>query len=137
MNDQQFLTDFEAAAIPKDRWTHRDHVRMAFLYLRDLPYEEALSRMRSGIRALNQVNQVVDSNTSGYHETVTTAWARVIQTTMNAHGPIASFEEFVSANPHLLQKTLLRLYYTRERILTPAAKATFVEPDLAPLPRGG
>jgi hypothetical protein len=33
MNDRAFLRAFEAAAIPRDRWTHRAHVRMAFLYL--------------------------------------------------------------------------------------------------------
>jgi hypothetical protein len=39
-----------------------------------------------------------------------------------------------AANPHLCAKTLLRLYYTRDRILTAEARAGFVEPDLAPLP---
>ena len=39
-------------------------------------------------------------------------------------------------NPHLLAKTLLRLYYTRERILTARARRRFVPPDLAPLPGG-
>ncbi len=109
---------------------------MAFLYLRDHPFEEALSRIRSGIRALNHANQVVDTDTSGYHETVTVAWARLIQSTMQAHGANSSFSEFVSANPHLLQKSLLRLYYSRDRILSPNAKSTFVDPDLAALPDG-
>jgi hypothetical protein len=43
-------------------------------------------------------------------------------------------ESFCEAHPHLLQKTLLRLYYTRPRIMTLEAKARFVEPDIAPLP---
>ena len=41
---------------------------------------------------------------------------------------------FADAHPHLLSKSLLRLYYTEERALSPAAKERFVEPDLAPLP---
>jgi hypothetical protein len=33
-----------------------------------------------------------------------------------------------------LAKTLLRLYYTREKIHSPEARASFVAPDVAPLP---
>lgn len=52
-------------------------------------------------------------------------------------GPWADrrFDAFSEANPHLFNKPLLRLYYTRERILTPEARVRYVEPDLAPLPR--
>jgi catechol 2,3-dioxygenase-like lactoylglutathione lyase family enzyme len=134
MDDREFLVAFEATAIPRERWTHRDHVRMAFLYLRDHPFDDALSRMRSGIQALNRANQVPETETSGYHETVTVAWARLVESTIGAHGPTSSFEDFGAANPHLLQKTLLRLYYTRARILSEDARSRFVEPDLAPLP---
>jgi hypothetical protein len=137
MNDRQFLEEFEAAAIPRERWAHRDHVRMAFLYLRDHPFDDALSRIRAGIQALNRANQVPESDASGYHETVTVAWARLIHCTLAVHGPVSSFNEFIAANPHLLHKSLLRLYYTRARILSTEAKSRFVDPDLAPLPDVG
>src|SRR5262249_12648590 len=65
MDDQRFLAAFEAAAIPRERWAHRDHVRVAFLYLRDHPFEEALSRIRSGIQSLNRANRVPETATSG------------------------------------------------------------------------
>ncbi len=109
---------------------------MAFLYLRDHPFEEALARIGSGIRALNHANHVPETETSGYHETVTVAWARLIGSAIQVHGPRSSFSAFIAANPHLRHKSLLRLYYTRDRILSPKAKATFVDPDLAPLPDG-
>src|SRR5262245_44330518 len=133
MNDRSFLAAFEAAAIPPERWTHRDHVRVGFLYLRELPFDEALIRLRSGIRALNRANGVQDSPTSGYHETLTVAWARVIAAAV-AHGPAQDFAGFAQRHPELLKKELLRSYYSRERMRTPEAKATFVEPDIAPLP---
>jgi hypothetical protein len=136
MNDRRFLAAFEAAAIPRDRWTHRDHVRMAFLYLRDHSFDDALCRIRSGIRALNHANQVPETDTTGYHETVTVAWAKLIRSAIQVHGPSSTFSAFISANPHLRHKSLLRLYYTRERILASNAKSTFVAPDLAPLPDG-
>ncbi|MHC4107013.1 MAG: hypothetical protein ACYSTY_02895, partial [Planctomycetota bacterium] len=88
----------------------------------------------SGVLALNRANDVQETPGSGYHETVTVAWAKIIASTIRAHGPTEDFDSFADANPHLFNKSLLRLYYTRERILTPEAKARYVEPDLAPLP---
>ena len=87
MDDHSFLAEFEAAAIPSQRWSHRAHLRMAFLYLRDWPFPDALARIRSGILSLNRANNVQDTPESGYHETVTVAWARIIASTIRAHGP--------------------------------------------------
>jgi hypothetical protein len=134
MNDREFLAAFEAANIPSDRWTHRDHVRMAYLYVRDRPFDVALGCIRAGIQALNRANGVAETETSGYHETATVAWARVVASCISHHGAEGDFQSFAAANPHLCAKTLLRLYYTRDRILTAEARARFAEPDLAPLP---
>lgn len=108
---------------------------MAFLYLRHLAFDDALERIRSGVQALNRANGVIETPTSGYHETVTVAWARIVSVTLSAHGPRGDFDTFADANPHVLTKSLLRLYYTHDRIFTEQAKSSFVEPDLAPLPR--
>jgi hypothetical protein len=135
VNDRAFLAAFEAAAIPSERWRHRDHIRVAYLYLRDHPFEAAIARIRNGIRALNGANGVKTTATSGYHETVTVAWAHVVAAGIAHHGAAADFEAFAAENPHLCAKSLLRLYYTRARIFTPEARERFVEPDLEPLPR--
>ena len=129
-SDADFLRRFEQAAIPSDEWTHRDHVRMAFLYLRERPFDEALEAIRRGIRALNAANGV----TVGYHETLTVAWARVVDAALTSYGPSDDFEAFARQNEHLLAKSLLRVFYSRPLIFSDAARADFVEPDLAPLP---
>jgi len=135
VNDREFLEAFEAAAIPCERWAHRDHVRMAFLYLRDHPFDEALARIRTGILALNRANGIARSPEEGYHETVTVAWARVIASCIAHHGGAEDFDTFAEASPHLCARTLMRLFYTRGRILGSEARVQRVEPDLAPLPR--
>jgi hypothetical protein len=134
VDDREFLKRFEAAAISSEDWRHRDHVRMAFLYLRDAPFDTAVTAIRRGIQALNLANDVPEGPVMGYHETATVAWARIVVATIAAHGPVESSQAFLDANPHLLSRTLLRLYYSRDRILSPEAKADFVSPDLAPLP---
>jgi len=133
MSDRDFLSEFESAAIPRDRWTHREHLRVAFLYLRDLPFADALVRLRSGIQALNRANGVRDTATSGYHETLTVAWARVVASVVE-RGAAEDFDSFAQRNPSLLDKHVLGAYYSNERLFASEARATFVEPDIAPLP---
>ena len=110
---------------------------MAYLYLTRYPIEIAVEKMRSGIRAYNAVHQVPDEPTRGYHETMTMAWLRIIHTTIDLYGPAGSADEFVDGQPQLWEKKNLRLFYSRELIMSPRAKREFVEPDLAPLPRAG
>jgi hypothetical protein len=44
------------------------------------------------------------------------------------------FEDFLTANPQLLKRDLLSAHYSRELLFSPEARASFVEPDLLPLP---
>jgi hypothetical protein len=134
MNDHAFLAAFEAAVIPAERWKHRDHVRVAFLYLRALPFAVAVEQLRSGIRALNRAHGGVDTLTSGYHETLTVAWARLVAAAIAQADPVLDFAMFAAAQPALLDKALLRAHYTSALMLSPEARASFVEPDLIPLP---
>ena len=138
MDDRELLQAFEAASLTAEQWTHPAHVRVAYLSLRQHPFPEALRRMRSGIRALNAQLGVEESATSGYNETTTHAFLQLIAATTQAYGgvmPTDDSESFCRMHPHLLQKHVLRLFYSPERRLHPDAKHAFVEPDLAALPR--
>lgn len=134
VTEDQFLQAFESRAIPLEGWNHRAHLRMAVIYLLRHPFEEALHRVRSGIQAHNSANGVEDSPTSGYHETITHAWLHILWAMIRQYGPSSSADDFLDAHPELSQKTILRLFYSRERIMSAEAKRTFVQPDLAPLP---
>ena len=134
MSDQAFLQQFEAAAIPAARWMHRDHVRIAYLYLRDRSFDDALARLRTGIQALNVANGGVNSDTAGYHETITVAWARLVAAALARVGRCEDFESFVAENVELLDKERLRSHYTKDLLTGSAARGAFVDPDLAPLP---
>ena len=53
VTDDEFLSAFETHTLPFAEWTHRAHVKVAFLYLRDLPLDAALDKVPPGIRAYN------------------------------------------------------------------------------------
>ena len=70
----------------------------------------------------------------GYHETITEAWLRVVADHVARYGACADSETFLTEQPHLAAKSLLRCFYSHERLVTPEAKRGFVSPDRAPLP---
>lgn len=137
MTDAEFLSRFEATSLPYDEWTHRAHLKVAFLYLRDLPFEAALQKIRAGIQAFNAARNVPEGPTSGYNETTTVAFVRLVAATIAAYGavfPTPDADSFCDTHPQLLSKHILRLFYSPERRGHPDAKTRFVEPDIASLP---
>ena len=138
MTDAEFLGRFEGLTLPETEWTHRAHMRLAFLCLREAPLGAAIARVRRGIQAFNAHRGVEEGPLSGYNETTTQAFVRLVAATMAAYGetfPTPDSEAFCDAHPQLMSRHVLRLYYSPEGRMRPQAKATFVEPDLAPLPR--
>lgn len=134
MTDAELIEAFEAAAIPPDQWKHETHVRVAWILVDRHGVQDAIERMREGIKRLNAANGVVDSLHSGYHETLTVAWLRVIDAIRISRGAEASSKAFFDEHTQLHSKMMLRLFYSRDRIMSAEAKASFVEPDLTGLP---
>jgi len=137
MDDREFLAQFENRTLPFAQWTHRAHVKVAFLCLRELGFDAAMERIRGNIKAYNAVNNVPETETSGYNETTTHAFLRLVDATMRAYGsaiPTPDADAFCDAHPQLLHRHALRLFYSPQRRMHPDAKTRFVEPDLAPLP---
>jgi hypothetical protein len=107
---------------------------VAYLYLCRYPYDQALEKMRSGIKALNAAHKVPENPTRGYHETMTQGWMRLTHQALRESGKSECSEAFVSKHSTLVSKDALLVYYTKERIMSPEARRQFVDPDLKPLP---
>jgi len=136
--DDEFLSRFEDCSLTYEEWTHRAHVKMAYLYLNRFPFAEALDRIRIGIKRFNKSKKVPEGPLEGYNETTTQAFAHLIAATMQAYGEkisVASADEFCDAHPQLMAPQVLRLFYSTERRIDPAGKHQFVPPDLTELPR--
>lgn len=135
VHDDELLQAFEQAAIQLEDWKHETHVRVAWIMIDRYGVDEAVGRMRDGIKRLNAANGVVDALHSGYHETLTVAWLRVIDAIRRSRGAESSSQAFFDEHTQLHSKMMLRLFYSRDQIMSAEAKATFVEPDLTALPR--
>jgi hypothetical protein len=134
MTDDALLEQFEAGTFPFDEWRHRTHVKVAYLYARRYGLDVASQKLRDGIRAYNAAQNVPNTPTRGYHETMTQAWLRIIHATIEEYGPRATADEFVDFHPQLAEKKILRLFYSADVLMSPRAKLEFLEPDLANLP---
>ena len=131
MNDDQFLSAFEACAIPNQDFHHADHVRLAFLYLYRFQPIEAMRRFSQALKNFAAHNGRPDR----YHETITWAFLFLIRERMarasQQNGGCAGWEEFAASNSDLLnwEDNVLKKYYRAETLASPLARSTFVFPD--------
>ena len=138
MDDQALLDQFENLTLPFTEWSHRTHVKVAWIYLSRHPREEAIARMRAGIKAYNAKNDVPEGPLTGYDETTTVAFMHIVHAMRVAYAeycPADTADAFCDAHPQLLQKHILRLFYSPAQRMHPEAKERFIEPDLARLPQ--
>jgi hypothetical protein len=138
MNDSELLAAFEDCTLPFEQWTHRAHVRIAYLFVSNHSFEVALKLVGAGIRKYNAAHKVPEGPDRGYNETTTHAFLHLVAATAAAYGQthrVSDSEGFCDMHPQLMNKHALRLFYSPQRRMDPRAKATFVEPDLTALPR--
>jgi hypothetical protein len=133
MTDEELWHAFETATLPEKDWTHRGHLRVAWLFSRRYRLDEAHVLMRVGIIRLNATHGLVETATRGYHETITRVWLAVVGALME-EVPSESSAAFVDACGERLGREALLRHYSRERLGGLEARARFIEPDLAPLP---
>ena len=128
MTDQEFLHAFEATNLTE--FAHRDHIRMAWLYLRNYGTKSGVVKIREGIQAFARSMGA----TQKYHETITVFWAQVVALAISSAPDISDFPTFLAMYPHLLDKTLLQRHFSSTILRSEIARHTWVEPDLILLP---
>lgn len=124
---------FEACAIPAKEWTHAAHLVVGLWHVHRYGADQALERLRSGIRRLNESHGGVNSATDGYHETITAVYVQLLAQYLELRAPdipLAMHAMQLLASP-LAAKDALLTFYSRERLMSTTARAEWVEPDLA------
>jgi len=58
----------------------------------------------------------------------------LVHFTLCEYGPAASADAFFDEHPQLGNMKALRLFYSRDRLMSPEAKGRFAEPDIKPFP---
>lgn len=124
-----FLRAVEACTFPPERFGHREHVRLAWLYLREDPLLRALARVCSALRRFATAAGRPDR----YHETITWAYVFLINERMERTGRDAGWAEFALRNQDLLAQAgpfgALGAYYREETLRSELARRVYLLPD--------
>jgi hypothetical protein len=131
-----FLRAFEGGTLPKSEWTHGAHVAAAASYLFNSDFAAVLPLMRTRIRAYNVASGVANTETSGYHETLTHFWLILVAHLLHREQPeskLAAARKAVAAFGE--ERTLHARYYSGDVVKDTAARQAWRSPDLLPLPQ--
>ena len=132
--DLEFRDAVEACEFPVDDFDHPAHIRLAYIYLAEShSVEETVIRVRNTLLGLLQHVGVDPSEK--YHETMTEAWLQAVYHFMHESGDTASSDEFIAANPKLLNSKIMLSHYSEALLFSKEARASFIAPDLAPIPQ--
>ncbi|HEX8073313.1 MAG TPA: hypothetical protein VF546_25435 [Pyrinomonadaceae bacterium] len=130
----RLVSEFEACTLPGARWTHEAHLTVGLWYLARHDAATATELIRAGIKRYNAARGVEQTETGGYHETITLFYVRVISRYLRGARAGASLAELVAGlMPACGDRALPFEYYSRERLFSWAARTSWVEPDLKPL----
>jgi hypothetical protein len=139
-----FTSDGEIAAIgsgfverslPKSAWTHAAHFATTLWLITDRPWVDVARELPGMIRAYNEATGGANTDTGGYHETITQASVRAARRFLEESPPRPLF---ATCNA-LMESPLghpdwLLVYWSRQRLFSVEARRMWVEPDLRRLP---
>jgi hypothetical protein len=126
---------FESCQISKAEWTHQAHLAIGMWHVYTYGPDDALKRLRVGIRRLNDSHGTPNTETNGYHETITRAYVDVLSLFLAASDnsiPLAARVVQLLSGPLAARDVLLR-FYSRELLMSKRARAEWVEPDITPI----
>lgn len=131
-SDVEFRAAFEAGAFAPADFSHRAHVRLAYVFLAESDVELALERYRAALVGFLSHHGIPASK---YHETLTRAWLLGVDHFMHRSPEASSADDFIDRNPALLDSRIMLTHYSADLLFSPQARAEFVEPNLDPIPR--
>ncbi|GAC1415968.1 MAG: hypothetical protein NVSMB62_04830 [Acidobacteriaceae bacterium] len=125
----EFLAEFERRTLPKARWTHAAHVLAGAWYVHELGEEDAICRMRENVSRYNLAVGGKNAPTSGYHETVTVFWIKVLAAVHRASVPTDRTSFAVSAAERFgTHSTLHERFYSFDVMASEEARRVWIEP---------
>ena len=146
MRQKQFLTEAEIAragekfldrSLPKPEWTHAAHFAVTLWLIRHRPAIDLDKELPGLIQAFNVATGTPNTDSGGYHETITRASLAAVRARLAA-APADALHDILDrilASPLGSSGWLLE-YWSRERLFSVAARRGWLPPDLKALPYG-
>lgn len=120
-------SEFRRHSLPRAEWTHRAHLVVCWVTLQTLDERSALRELRSAISSYNVATGTENSDSSGYHETLTRYYVAAV-----ASLATDGLDAVLSAD--VCSRSAPARHWSRELLFSPQARLSWIEPDLQPLP---
>jgi hypothetical protein len=125
-----------ARTLPKPEWTHEAHLATTVYLLTRRPDIDVDKELPGLIRRYNESVGGVNSDTEGYHETITRVFLhgiRLFLAEADLKEPLHELVNELLLSPMGRRDWPLR-FYSAERLFSVEARRKFVPPDVAALP---
>ena len=125
-----------ARTLPRADWTHEAHLAATTWLLTRRPDIDIDRELPGIIRAYNESAGGVNSDSEGYHETITRVFlhgVRLFLAEADLKEPLHELVNVLLLSPMGRRDWPLR-FYTPERLFSVEARRAFIPPDLAALP---
>jgi hypothetical protein len=122
-------------SLPEPMWTNDAHWAVAIHLLRHRPDLDLCRDLPGLIRRFNEAKGGQNTDTAGYHETITQASIHMASRALRAAGNAPAYEVVNALMASPTGKTgWLLAHWSKDVLMSPAARRTRVAPDLQPLP---
>lgn len=125
-----------ASCLPRTEWTHEAHIAACLWLIAERPEIDPAQAMPSIIRRHNDSVGTPNTDTSGFHATITQCYVASITAFLRSCDPALDLVDKVNAvleAPEGARDWPLR-FYSRDRLFSVPARRHVVAPDLAALP---
>ena len=125
-----------ARTLAREGWTHEAHLAATTYLLLRHPEIDLDEELPGIIRRFNESGGGVNSDSEGYHDTITRVYLhgiRLFLSEVNAREPLHELVNELLVSPMGRRDWPLR-FYSRDRLLSVPARRAFVAPDIAALP---
>jgi hypothetical protein len=130
----RLVDSFLLCTLPKDEWTHHAHLRVGLWYLIHYPPSESLDRLRENIKQYNIACGIDNTDSHGYHETITQFYIWVVDRFIRNSDRSNHVDLLANKLVNCYgDRHLILEYYTHDLLMSKTARLNWVEPDLKPL----
>ncbi len=119
---------FESGTLPRNEFSHSSHLIVALYYVRGMPVEDAIDKMRVGLMNHLRHAGVDFSKEMPYHETLTVFWTRTVADFVKSKNG-APLLEIANELINRFDKEYPLTFYSREVLFSDKARAEFVAHD--------
>lgn len=127
------INGFRAKTLPAKEWTHEAHLIAGLWHVANFGFDEALVKMRENIKTYNEATGGQNTDSSGYHESITVFWVWILNEFWKVNSiDNQDFERICNAylKSKYCDRNVAFHFYTREKLLSREARLAFVEPDI-------